>query len=218
MARCPCCSLRRRSPSGARIGFNPHRAERGSGAGPPSLRSRPLLLRTLARGERMTAERLSIRKIREVLRLAAAGHTQREIGRSLQVNHTTVAEYVRRAAAIGLSWPLPDEVDEAALERQLFRSSRPGPEATAARLVGISGGPQRRPLHAVVSWLKPLQDSMPSSKRSVMALNRTSARSSTSAGIASGFAVDHSTASRRAISGFHPSGSVFPERATAEAI
>ncbi len=61
-----------------------------------------------------------MRKIGEVLRLAAAGHSQREIGRSLQVSHTTVAEYLRRAAASGITWPLPDEVDEAALEQQLF--------------------------------------------------------------------------------------------------
>lgn len=33
-----------------------------------------------------------------------------------------VAEYVRRATAAGLSWPLPEETDDARLERMLFSS------------------------------------------------------------------------------------------------
>jgi transposase len=61
-----------------------------------------------------------MRKIREGLRLAAAGHSQREIGRSLNVSHNTIAEYLRRAAAAGLSWPLPQELADAALEQRLF--------------------------------------------------------------------------------------------------
>jgi len=31
-----------------------------------------------------------------------------------------VAEYLRRAGAAGLSWPLPEELDEETLERRLF--------------------------------------------------------------------------------------------------
>ena len=31
-----------------------------------------------------------------------------------------MAEYLRRAGAAGLSWPLPEELDEEALERKLF--------------------------------------------------------------------------------------------------
>lgn len=31
-----------------------------------------------------------------------------------------MAEYIRRAEAAGLSWPLPIELDEAQLERRLF--------------------------------------------------------------------------------------------------
>jgi transposase len=38
----------------------------------------------------------------------------------LKVARSTVAEYLRRARAAGLSWPLPEELDEAALERKLF--------------------------------------------------------------------------------------------------
>ena len=36
------------------------------------------------------------------------------------IPHTTVADHLRRAAAAGLSWPLPDEMDDPALEALLF--------------------------------------------------------------------------------------------------
>src|SRR6185437_1270547 len=32
----------------------------------------------------------------------------------------TVAEYLRRAAVVGITWPVPPELDDAALERKLF--------------------------------------------------------------------------------------------------
>jgi len=69
----------------------------------------------------MPAERLPIRKVREVLRLKhACGVSERVIARSLGVSRSTVAEYLRRAAVIGLAWPIPEDLDDAALERRLF--------------------------------------------------------------------------------------------------
>ena len=69
----------------------------------------------------MPARRLSMRKIRDVLRLRFQGGLGcRQIGQSLGLGHSTVAEYLRRAEAAGLRWPLPEPVDEAALERLLF--------------------------------------------------------------------------------------------------
>ena len=68
----------------------------------------------------MPAQRLSMRQVREVLRLKwAGGLSDRKIAHSLSVSRPTVAEYVRRAQAVGLSWPLPATLDEAALERLL---------------------------------------------------------------------------------------------------
>ena len=64
-----------------------------------------------------------MRKIREALWLKAAELTQREIAASLGVGRTTVGEYLDRAARAGLSWPLPDEMDDPALERRLFASA-----------------------------------------------------------------------------------------------
>jgi transposase len=61
-----------------------------------------------------------MRKIGEVLRLKAAGLTQAEIARSAGLGRTTVYEYLGRAEAAGLSWPLPAELDAAELEARLF--------------------------------------------------------------------------------------------------
>ena len=50
----------------------------------------------------MAAERLSMRKIKEVLRLAAAGQSNRVIARGLGISHCTVREYRAPARAAGL--------------------------------------------------------------------------------------------------------------------
>jgi hypothetical protein len=69
----------------------------------------------------MPAERLPMRKIREVLRLKyACGVSDRVIARSVGIGRTAIAEYVRRAAVIGITWPIPEELDDTALERKLF--------------------------------------------------------------------------------------------------
>src|SRR4051812_29878271 len=72
-------------------------------------------------GGPMPAERLPMRKIREVLRLKyACGVSDRVISRSVGIGRTAIAEYVRRAAVIGITWPIPEELDDTALERKLF--------------------------------------------------------------------------------------------------
>lgn len=78
----------------------------------------------------MAAERLSMRKIKEVLRLRAAGHSDRSIARSLGVSHSTVRQYRQRAEAAGVGWPPPEELSESALEGRLFP---PPPPASLER-------------------------------------------------------------------------------------
>ena len=69
----------------------------------------------------MPAERLSMRKVREVLRLKHAhGMSYRKISEATGVGKTQASEYVRRAAVAGVTWPVPDEVDDAELDRRLF--------------------------------------------------------------------------------------------------
>lgn len=66
-------------------------------------------------------KRLSMRKIREVLRLGLVGRVgTREIARSCNVAPSTVIDYLRRARASGLEAPLPADMDDRALEELLF--------------------------------------------------------------------------------------------------
>jgi len=69
----------------------------------------------------MAARRLSMRKIKEVLRLHHEKRlSDREIAKSVQIGRSTVKDYLLRAQRAGLSWPLPSELDEASLEHLLF--------------------------------------------------------------------------------------------------
>jgi transposase len=78
----------------------------------------------------MAQVRLSMRKIKEVLRLKwACGLNRRAIARSVGISHSTVREYLQRAVAAGLSWPLPADLDDAALYLRLYPpANRPDPE------------------------------------------------------------------------------------------
>lgn len=67
----------------------------------------------------MAAERLSMRKLREILRLAALGQSRRAIGRSLNISHNTVGTYLDRALTAGVSWPACASLDDAALDALL---------------------------------------------------------------------------------------------------
>src|SRR3954454_12234565 len=68
----------------------------------------------------MPAERVSMRRVREVLRLKhEGGASDRQIGRSLSLAHSTVALTLERAAA-GLRWPLPTTLSDRVLEAMLY--------------------------------------------------------------------------------------------------
>jgi hypothetical protein len=61
----------------------------------------------------MPRKRISMRKIKEVLRLKfEGGLTYDAIGRSCNIGHTTVGEYLKRAQEAGLRWPLPADMDD----------------------------------------------------------------------------------------------------------
>ena len=76
----------------------------------------------------MPAQRLTMRRVRELLRLHyGAGASARAIARELGVSRSTVKEYLARAAAAELTWPLPAELSDAVLEEQLFAAGGPKP-------------------------------------------------------------------------------------------
>jgi transposase len=62
-----------------------------------------------------------MRKLKEVLRLRyELGLGQRQIARSCSIGHGTVCEYLKRAQAAGVTWPLPEGWDDRRLEEALF--------------------------------------------------------------------------------------------------
>ena len=86
-------------------------------------------------GRRSTVaqQRLPVRKIRDVLRLKAAGLSDRKIAAVIGSARSTVQECVRRTREAGLVWPLSEELTESALHARLYErsvplSSRPQPD------------------------------------------------------------------------------------------
>lgn len=72
----------------------------------------------------MPTKRISMRKIREILRLKyECKQSIRTISQSCSIGSSTVSDYLLRANAAGLSWPLPEDLDDSALEKMLFPSS-----------------------------------------------------------------------------------------------
>ena len=90
----------------------------------------------------MAQERLSMRckcrhhrrKVLEVLRLKwECGLSNRAISRSCGIAASTVIDYVQRAAAAGLTWPVSGELDE----DQVFRLLFPSPARATGRAIPV---------------------------------------------------------------------------------
>ena len=74
-----------------------------------------------------------MRRTREILRLKhEVGLGVRQIARSLRISHGTVVNYLQRAEAAGVAWPVPDGIDDQQLQNLLFSSQRPAEEARRA--------------------------------------------------------------------------------------
>jgi transposase len=72
----------------------------------------------------MPAERIGMRDAREIIRLKASSVSTHEIARRLGMARSTVRETLRRAQTAGLFWPLPEAMNDGALEAALYASRR----------------------------------------------------------------------------------------------
>ena len=77
-------------------------------------------------------------QVREVLRLhLGMSLSLRQVARALGLSRSVVTDVINRTQAAGLTWPLPDHVDDEQLEHQLYsdrrlgRAPRPGPDFAA---------------------------------------------------------------------------------------
>ena len=76
----------------------------------------------------MPTQRLSMRRIKQLLTMRfGAGASIREIARELGVAPSTVREYLGRASAAGIVWPLAADVTDDSLMAQLFVNAGGGP-------------------------------------------------------------------------------------------
>ena len=82
----------------------------------------------------MPQKKLSMRKIKEVLRLRLGlGLHQDQIARSCSIGQATVHRHLEKAAAAKLVWPLPDDLDEQRLDELLFPARRLQPAVSRSR-------------------------------------------------------------------------------------
>ena len=81
-----------------------------------------------------------MRKIRDVLRLTHELRLSvRQVCEATGIGKTAVGEYVSRARVLGITWPVPPEIDDVELERRLFAST---------------DSPAGEPVYAVPDWAK----------------------------------------------------------------
>lgn len=72
----------------------------------------------------MAKDRLSMRKFKEVLRLKHEHQlTNRKIAKSCAMSHVTVGKYLALAEKAGITWPLPDDIDDGELEQCLYQKA-----------------------------------------------------------------------------------------------
>jgi transposase len=94
-----------------------------------------------------------MRKIRDVLRLThTIGLSRRQVGEATGVGKSSVADYVRRAEAAGITWPIPDEIDDAELERRLFPTPDEAPKRAEPEWPKVHRELKRRGVTLVLLW------------------------------------------------------------------
>lgn len=72
----------------------------------------------------MPAERITMRQAREIIRLKSSSVSAHEISRRLGMARSTVREALKRAESAELSWPLPEDMTDTALEAALYANRR----------------------------------------------------------------------------------------------
>lgn len=79
----------------------------------------------------MANTRLSMRKIKEFLRLTHhGGLSDRQVALSLDISRSTVKDYRARAQRAGLSWPVPEALSDEALGAEAFSANNQTGSAT----------------------------------------------------------------------------------------
>ena len=101
----------------------------------------------------MAQARLSVRKIREVLRLKAEARlSDRQIAAVVGSARSTVQECLSRARAAGLTWPLPPECDEEELHARLYPRAAVPPRYPTPDFTAIHAELARKGVTRMLLW------------------------------------------------------------------
>ena len=108
----------------------------------------------------MSQSRLSMRKIREILRLKAneVKLSDRAIARACDLSPTTVREYLNRAQQAGLVWPLPEDLAEEELVKRLFPETNDPPRRDMPDWAHVHQELKRRGVTLQMLWKEYRQD------------------------------------------------------------
>lgn len=75
----------------------------------------------------MPGERISMRKIKEILRLRyTANLSYTQIAASLKISVGVAHKIIKKAEVLGLSWPISEEIDDGELEQRIYGSNGGG--------------------------------------------------------------------------------------------
>lgn len=102
----------------------------------------------------MPRKRMSMRKIREVLRLRQeSGLSVRAIAAACHLGRSTIQEYLQRSESAGLAWPLPPDLTDEELEAQLFpQAFVPSAERVLPDMAYIACELRRKAVTLVLLW------------------------------------------------------------------
>ena len=101
----------------------------------------------------MANERISVRKIKEVLRhRLTLGLSRAQTARALGIGRTTVGEYEGRFKSSGLTFPLPEDLNDAVLDERLFPKSAPAGTRQAPPLEYLAKEMKRPNVTLALLW------------------------------------------------------------------
>ena len=101
----------------------------------------------------MAQARLSVRKIREVLRLKAEARlSDRQIAAVIGSARSTVQECLRRAREAGVTWPLPPQCDEEELHARLYPRAGAPPRYPTPDFAAIHAKLGRKSVTRMLLW------------------------------------------------------------------
>jgi transposase len=104
----------------------------------------------------MPAERIEMRRVREILRLIAVEKMPvREVARRAGLAPSTVRSTLKRIEAAGLTWPLPEGLSDGVLEERLYGKggAKPGPRRrTEADWASIHRELKRKHVTLSILW------------------------------------------------------------------